>query len=280
MQIGDFMERLQKVIANSGYCSRRKAEEYIKQGKVSVNGSIVRELGTTVTSKDIVMINGNIIEKQSKEYVLLYKPRGVVTTTADDKKRKTVIDLINTQNRLYPVGRLDYDTTGALILTNDGELTNYLIHPKNKIEKEYIAKLNKIIKGEDIHKLENGILLDNQLIKPKRVKLKKVNKDNNTCMVQIIICEGKNHEVKRIFESIGYKVDKLKRERIAFLTLESLKPTTSAIIGSLSSLPFGIIRHTSPNLASGPADSMVRPTTFTTLPSLRKKTSSITLLYL
>ena len=125
------MERLQKVIANSGYCSRRKAEELINKGKVMVNGNIIREQGIKVSGNDIITVEGNNISYEEKEYILLYKPRGVVTTTKDDKNRKTVLDLINTNKRLYPVGRLDYDTTGLLILTNDGELTNFLTHPKN-----------------------------------------------------------------------------------------------------------------------------------------------------
>lgn len=216
------MERLQKVIANSGYCSRRKAEEYIKQGKVSVNGSVIRELGTTVDSKDIIMINGNIIEKQSKEYVLLYKPRGVVTTTSDDKNRKTVIDLINTQNRLYPVGRLDYDTTGALILTNDGELANALMHPSSNIEKVYIAKVKGILMPKEINELKNGVIIDGKKTAKAKVKVRKVDKANQTSIVELIIHEGRNHQVKKMFNAVGMEVIKLKREKIGFLDLSGL----------------------------------------------------------
>ncbi len=125
------MERLQKVIAKSGVASRRKAEELIIEGKVKVNGNIVTELGTKVSDKDKIEVNNKIIEKEVKEYYLLNKPRGVVTTTTDDKNRKTVIDLIPTNARIYPVGRLDYDTTGALLLTNDGDFANILMHPKH-----------------------------------------------------------------------------------------------------------------------------------------------------
>ena len=135
------MERLQKVIANSGYCSRRKAEDLIINGKVKVNGRLVHELGTKVNENDEIMVDNKIITKENKEYILLYKPRGVVTTTSDDKNRKTVLDLIETTKRIYPIGRLDYDTTGILLLTNDGELTNLLIHPKNNIDKVYVAKI-------------------------------------------------------------------------------------------------------------------------------------------
>ena len=147
------MERLQKVIANSGYTSRRKAEELIIKGKVKVNDNIVTELGLKVNLNDKIEIEGTILGKEDKVYILLNKPRGVVTTVSDDKHRKTVLDLIETDKRVYPVGRLDYDTTGVLLLTNDGDLTNLLTHPKNNIEKVYIAKVEGIIKGEHIHKL-------------------------------------------------------------------------------------------------------------------------------
>ena len=217
------MERLQKVIAESGLTSRRKAEELIKDGKVKVNDEIVTELGTKVKSSDKITVNGELLTKENKEYYLLNKPRGVITSTSDEKNRKTVVDLIETESRIYPVGRLDYDTTGVVLLTNDGEFANILTHPKNNIEKEYIAKLDGIIKGESIHILEKGIKLDNQLIIPSKVKLKKVNKEDNTCIVKIIVYEGKNHEIKRLFESVGYKVTKLKRERIGIFTLGDLK---------------------------------------------------------
>lgn len=217
------MDRLQKVIAEAGIASRRKAEELILEGKVKVNGKVVTELGTKVDSKDTIEVNNKIIEKELKEYYLLNKPRGVITSTTDDKGRKTVVDLIDTDSRIYPVGRLDYDTTGALLLTNDGEFANILTHPKNNIDKVYLAKLNGIIKGEQINKLKDGVLLDNVLIKPSRVKLKKVNSESNSCMVEITIHEGKNHEVKRLFESVGFLVDKLTRERIDIFNLEGLK---------------------------------------------------------
>ena len=217
------MERLQKVIAEAGVASRRKAEELIVSGKVKVNGKVVTELGTKVDNKDTVEVNNKIIEKELKEYYLLNKPRGVVTTTSDDKGRKTVVDLINTEARIYPVGRLDYDTTGALLLTNDGEFANIITHPKSNIDKVYLAKLNGIIKGEQINRLKDGVMLDDVLVKPSRVKLKKVDPAKNTSMVEIIIHEGKNHEVKRLFESVGFLVDKLTRERIGIFTLEGLK---------------------------------------------------------
>lgn len=217
------MERLQKVIANSGICSRRKAENLILEGRVSVDGIIVTKLGTTVNEKSIIEIDGVKIENQDKVYYLLNKPRGVVTTTSDDKNRKTVVDLIDTNKRIYPVGRLDYDTTGALILTNDGEFSNLLMHPKNEIDKVYVAKLDGVIKGEEIKELKSGVIIDgNIVVKASRVKLRKTDLKNQTSFVEITIHEGKNHQVKKMLEQVGFRVDKLKRERIAFLDVNNL----------------------------------------------------------
>lgn len=216
------MERLQKVIANSGVCSRRKAEDLILAGKVKVDGKVVTELGLKVSEKSVVEVDGNLISKEEKEYYLLNKPRGVLTTTNDDKSRKTVIDLIDTDKRIYPVGRLDYDTTGVLLLTNDGDFANMIMHPKNEIDKVYVAKVKGIVNGDAVHKLENGVIIDNSLVKASRVKVKKINTKNNHSLVEITIHEGKNHQVKKMFEAVGYLVDKLKRERVAFLTTDNL----------------------------------------------------------
>lgn len=217
------MERLQKVIANSGYCSRRKAEELIINRKVKVNGHIISELGYKVSDNEQIMIDGKILTKEPKEYILLNKPRGVVTTTNDDKKRKTVMDLINTDKRLYPVGRLDYDTTGLIILTNDGELTNLLIHPRNNIDKVYIAKVKGILYKDCISKLENGVIIDGIKTSKSKVRVRKYDKKTDSSIVEITIHEGRNHQVKKMFEAVGYEVLKLKRERIAFLNLGELK---------------------------------------------------------
>ena len=217
------MERLQKVIAQAGIASRRKAEELIKDGKVKVNGEVIKKLGTKVSESDKVEVNNKPIEKETKEYYLLNKPRGVITTTNDEHGRKTVTDLIETSARIYPVGRLDYDTTGAILLTNDGEFANILMHPSNKIDKVYLAKLEGIIKGEQINALKNGVMLDDVLVKASRVKLKKVNQENSTSMVEITIHEGKNHQVKRMFESVGFHVEKLTRERIGIFDINNLK---------------------------------------------------------
>lgn len=218
-----YVERLQKIIANSGYCSRRKAEQLIEDGKVFVNGEKVTSLGTKASYSDQITVSGHNLKLENKEYILLYKPRGVITTTSDEKKRKTVMDLIETNNRLYPVGRLDYDTSGLLILTNDGELTNLLIHPKSNVEKVYVAKIEGIVKSELIKKMCSGIIIDGKKTARAKAKIKKIDKRKNSSIVELIIHEGKNHQVKKMFEAIGYKVIKLKRERFGTLSLNGLK---------------------------------------------------------
>lgn len=217
------MERLQKVIAQSGFASRRKAEELISKGKVMVNGQIITELGTKVNPMDDIVIDGVKLEKEVKEYFLFNKPRGVITTTNDDKKRKTVMDYFQTNKRLYPVGRLDYNTTGALIVTNDGDFANLMMHPSHEIDKVYIAKLEGIIDGKAINKIQEGIKIDDVIIYPSRVKLKKKDLQKKTSLVEIIVHEGKNHEIKRIFEAVGFPVIKLKREAFGILNIKTLR---------------------------------------------------------
>lgn len=218
------MERLQKIIANSGYCSRRKAEELIVSGKVMVNGEVITELGFKANMNDLIEVEGLALnKKEDYVYYLLNKPRGVITSTCDDKGRKTVIDLIEIDKRIYPVGRLDYDTTGALILTNDGKLANILTHPSNNIEKVYVAKINGIISKEEIKRMEKGVVIDGKKTFPCKAKITKIDKKNNTSIVKLIIHEGRNHQVKKMFNAIGYNVIKLKRESIAFLTCDGIK---------------------------------------------------------
>ena len=203
------MERLQKVIANAGVCSRRKAEELILQGKVSVNGNIVKELGTKVSSSDEVLVNGKAINIEKKEYYLLNKPRGYICSASDDKNRKVITELI--------------DTTGLILLTNDGELANILMHPKNEVEKVYMAKLEGNLSMEELFKLKNGIVIDGVKCVPSRVKIRKHDVAKNTDLVEISIHEGRNHIVKKLFKSVGHEVEKLKREKYAFLDLGTLQ---------------------------------------------------------
>lgn len=219
------MERLQKRIASLGYCSRRKAEELITKGLVEVNGEVVTKLGTTVKKGDVITVEGNILDNsKAYEYYLLNKPKGVVTTTNDEKGRKTVVDLIDTKTRIYPVGRLDYDTTGALILTNDGELANMLMSPSSQVDKTYIAKVEGEVTIPSIQALRKGVMIDGRKTGKARVKLKSIDKKKNTSLVELTIHEGRNHQVKKMFEVLGYKVTKLRREKYANLNLKGLMP--------------------------------------------------------
>ena len=218
-----YIERLQKVIASSGYTSRRKAEELILNGKVYVNGEKITSLGTKVSGNDDIIVDGVHLTKEDLVYFLLNKPRSVVSTVSDEHNRTTVTSLINTNKRIYPIGRLDYDTTGLLILTNDGNLTNLLSHPSNKVPKKYIAKLNKALKPEDLMKLKSGVIVDGIKCTPTKVKVKKTDLEKDYSLVEITIIEGRNHIVKNIFKELGYLVDKLSRVEYAFLNLDGLK---------------------------------------------------------
>ncbi len=218
------MERIQKVIASCGYCSRRKAEELLKEGKIKVNGKIVTDLGFKVNYNDEIIINGEVLDaKEDKVYYLLYKPSKVVSSVKDDKQRATVVDMIDTKKRIYPVGRLDYDTTGLLLLTNDGILTNRLTHPSNEVEKMYLAKIKGILSYQEVKELKKGIVIEDRKVIPTYLKVKSINKNSNTTNVLIGIVEGRNHIIKKIFSAINHPVLKLKRETYAFLNLDNLK---------------------------------------------------------
>ena len=217
------MIRLQKAISEAGVCSRREAEKLILQGKVEVNGMIVKTLGTKVKGDDVIFVNGKEILKEEKEYYLLYKPRGVISSSKDEKGRKTVVDLIDTNKRLFPVGRLDYDTSGIILLTNDGELSNKLLHPSKSVEKTYVAKVEGLVIKPEIKRLENGINIDGIKTKKAKVKLIKYDKKNDSSYIKLTITEGRNHQVKKMFEEIGHEVKKLKRESFSFLDLTGLR---------------------------------------------------------
>ena len=217
------MIRLQKAISEAGVCSRREAEKLILQGKVEVNGMIVKTLGTKVKGDDVIFVNGKEILKEEKEYYLLYKPRGVISSSKDEKGRKTVVDLIDTNKRLFPVGRLDYDTSGIILLTNDGELSNKLLHPSKSVEKTYVAKVEGLVVKPEIKRLENGIIIDGIKTKKAKAKLIKYDKKNDSSYIKLTITEGRNHQVKKMFEEIGHEVKKLKRESFSFLDLTGLK---------------------------------------------------------
>jgi 23S rRNA pseudouridine2605 synthase len=217
------MERLQKVIAHSGLASRRKAEELIVEGRVKVNGKVVKELGTKVGPNDKVEVNEVPLTKEIPVYFLLYKPRGVISAVTDDKDRKVVTDFFpEIKERIYPVGRLDYDTSGLLILTNDGEFANILMHPKHEVDKVYVAKIKGIPLRENLRKLEKGIVLEDGKTAPARTKVLSIDKKKQTAIVEVTIHEGKNRQVRRMLEAIGHTALKLKREQYGFLTLHGL----------------------------------------------------------
>ncbi|MBC1434682.1 rRNA pseudouridine synthase [Listeria rocourtiae] len=217
------MERLQKVIANAGITSRRKAEVMIEEGKVKVNGRVVRELGLKVGGSDKIEVNGIELTQEVKRYFLLYKPRSVMSAVSDDKKRRVVSDFfIDIPERLYPVGRLDYDTSGLLLMTNDGDFANQLMHPKYEVEKKYIARVKGIPSKEALRKLENGIMIEGRKTAKAKVRLQTFDKKKEKAIVEIIIHEGRNRQVRKMFDSIGYPVQKLSREAYAFLDLKGL----------------------------------------------------------
>ncbi|MCS0654078.1 23S rRNA pseudouridine(2605) synthase RluB [Cytobacillus firmus] len=217
------MERLQKVIAHAGVASRRKAEELMAEGRVRVNGKTVKELGVKVSPSDRIEVDGIPLEREEPVYFLLYKPRGIISAVSDDKGRKVVTDFFEgIKQRIYPVGRLDYDTSGILILTNDGEFANLLMHPSNEIEKVYVAKLKGIPSKEKMKSLQRGIVLEDGKTAPAKTKLLSMDKKKQTAIVEISIHEGRNRQVRRMFEAIGHPVLKLKRERYGFLTLQGL----------------------------------------------------------
>ena len=217
--------RLQKFLSNSGVTSRRKAEELILNGEIKVNGKIVKELGTKIIpNKDKVTYNGRVIkEKKDNVYILLNKPIGYVTTLKDQFDRSSVLDLVKVNERIVPVGRLDMYTSGALILTNDGDFVYKVTHPKHEIEKTYTVTLTKIVTKNEVQKLKEGIKIDDYITKPAKVKILKIDKEKNQSRLEITIHEGKNRQVRKMCEAIGKKVLSLHRSKIGNINVKSLK---------------------------------------------------------
>lgn len=215
------MERLQKVLAQAGIASRRKSEEMILEGLVAVNGEVVRELGVKVDPvNDEIKVAGKPIAKESLIYILLNKPRGVVTTASDPQGRKTVVQLVQVPQRVYPVGRLDLDTSGLLLLTNDGALANGLMHPRHEVDKRYRTGVQGFITDEELQQLEKGVVLEDGITAPAKVKLLKRTHDRS--LFDITIHEGRNRQVRRMCETVGHPVITLQRVQLAFLTLGSV----------------------------------------------------------
>lgn len=217
--------RLQKYLADCGIASRRKCEELILQGKVEVNNKKVTELGTKINpQKDQVKYDGKIVEEENdKVYILLNKPIGYVTTVKDQFSRDTVLDLVKVNKRIVPVGRLDMYTSGALILTNDGEFVNKLTHPKNEITKTYNVTVVGVVTKEEVKKLEEGVIIDDYKTKPAKVKILKIDEQKNLSRLQIVIHEGKNRQIRKMCEAIGKKVLALHRSKIGNIEVKDLK---------------------------------------------------------
>ena len=218
--------RLQKYLASAGICSRRKAEELILDGKVTVNQKVVTELGTKINpDKDKVFVNGKVVKKvEQYEYILLNKPVGYVTTVKDQFDRPTVLDLVkNCKTKLLPVGRLDMYTSGALILTNDGNFIYKVTHPKNEIEKTYNATVRGIVSDEEIEQLKNGVKIEEYVSSKAKVKILKTDRENAITRLQITIHEGKNREVRKMCEAINKKVIALHRAKIGNIDVKDLK---------------------------------------------------------
>ena len=222
-------ERLQKYLANNGIAARRKCEEYILEGRVKVNGQVVTELGTKINPEiDVIEFDEKKVEKVEQHvYILLNKPIGYVTTVKDQFDRPTVLDLVKTKEKVIPVGRLDMYTSGALLLTNDGEFVNKITHPKNEVEKTYTVTVKGIVNNDDVEKLENGVEIpmdDETFVTGKaKVKILKTEEEKNFSRLQITIHEGKNREVRKMCEAIGRKVLALHRRKIGNLDVKSLK---------------------------------------------------------
>ncbi len=217
------MERLQKVMAHAGVASRRKSEELIKEGRVKVNGETITELGKQVSHSDKIEVDDIPVEREEPVYFLMNKPRNTITAVADDKGRRVVTDFFPMiEQRIYPIGRLDYDTTGALILTNDGDFAQQLMHPKNMVKKTYIAKVKGIVTKKAIRQLEKGVVIDKRKTAPAKTKIISTDIQKDTTMVELIIHEGRNHQVKKMFDVVGYPVKKLTREAYGNLSVKGL----------------------------------------------------------
>ena len=216
--------RLQKYLANCGIASRRKAEELIINGKVSVNGKVVTELGTKINPKvDKVSYNGKEVRLEDEHvYILLNKPIGYVTTAKEQFGRDSVMDLVKVKERVVPVGRLDMYTSGALILTNDGDFVYQLTHPKHEVEKTYTVTIKGIVKNEEVEKLRKGVKIEDYITKEAKVKILKTDKEKNQSRLEITIHEGKNRQIRKMCEAIGHKVLALHRSKIAGIGVKEL----------------------------------------------------------
>lgn len=218
------MERLQKVMSNCGVASRRASEQMILDGRVRVNGVVVRELGTKVKPNDIILVDGERLEVQAKHYYLFNKPKGVITTSSDEQGRPTVMDYFKKEkDRIYAVGRLDQNTEGLLLMTNDGELANILMHPSKMVDKTYEVKVKGHIADSVLQHLADGVELKDGKTAPADVYYAGFDNHTGITTIEITIHEGRNRQVRRMIEFFGYQVHNLRRIQYAFLTLSGVK---------------------------------------------------------
>ncbi len=214
--------RLNKYIANSGLCSRRKADEYIQDGEITINGKVVTELGIKVKPGDKVKHNGKLLKGEKNVYIVMNKPRNTITTLKDTEDRRTIVQLLHgkVEERIYPVGRLDRNTTGVILLTNDGELTTKLTHPSNEISKVYFVTLDKPLSKTDLVEIGNGVELDDGFIQVDKISY--TNNDDKR-EIGVEIHSGRNRIIRRVFEKVGYEVIRLDRTYFAGLTKKTLR---------------------------------------------------------
>lgn len=219
------LERLQKILAQAGIASRRKCEELILTGQVEVNGVQVTTLGAKADpNEDVITVNGKPIETEAKLYIMLNKPKGVITSASDPQGRKVVSDFLSgIKQRVYPIGRLDYDTEGLLLLTNDGEFANLLTHPKHHVPKTYLATVDGVPHGEKLEQLRKGVELEDGMTAPAEVEYQDIQPDNKESTIRITIYEGRNRQVRRMFDAVGHPVTRLKRVKFGELGLQNLK---------------------------------------------------------
>lgn len=218
------MERLQKVIARSGICSRRKAEELILEGKVYVNGELCTTLGTKVSGNDEIEVDGKLLEFEDKVYYVINKPKGCICSSNDDRDRRTVLDYLDIPQRVYTVGRLDYDTSGVLLLTNDGDFCNQMIHPRYHLPKTYLVNLQGTLTQDDIRLLRKGLKTNIGDFQAAKVKVISNDVTRDRTIFELTIMEGKNHQVKNMMEALGHQVRKLHRVRFGSIEVNDLKP--------------------------------------------------------
>ncbi|MCF0110265.1 MAG: rRNA pseudouridine synthase [Erysipelotrichaceae bacterium] len=217
------MDRLQKVIAQAGVASRRKAEELIAEGRVSVDGQVITEMGYQVKKGQLILVDGKAIEKEEHEYYVINKPRKYLCSVKDDRGRNCVGDLIETDKRIFPVGRLDYESSGLLLMTNDGDFTNLMIHPRFHIKKTYLVTIKGVMEPEHVKVLERGVELDGVRTLPCKIRITSKDMKIRQTTMEIVLQEGRNRQIRRMMELFGYEVTLLHRKQFGVITDSGLR---------------------------------------------------------